>query len=345
MSTDGPLDTTSGRPADEARAVHPGPPTQQSPPERRGQQVRRLRRRVVRLAEQQAGVVSRRQLRRAGVPRWVLQLEIRAGRWQRTGRQSVVIHNGPLDDAARRAIAVAEVCSRAALDGVSALQQHGITSLRDERVTVIAPKSSDPRRLARVRVYESRRFRAEDVEVVDGVRTTRPAVAAVHAALWAATDRQATLFLVLAVQQLLTDVAELAEVVGTVRRHPRRRLLHLVLADLTGGVRSMGELDVARAMRQRGLPEPDRQVLRRRPSGEQYLDARFDRYGVTMEIDGQQHDAVEHRVADVLRDFTLAAEGDLVLRLPLVVWRLAEQEVLDRLEQVLRARGWGPSAA
>ena len=296
------------------------------------------------LAAGQAGVVHRRQLSRHGVPRWVLELEIRSGRWQRTGRQTVVVHNGPVDDAARRVIAVAEVCTRAALDGVSALQQHGLTSIDDRVVTVIAPKGSDPRRPAGVRVHESRRFRADDVQVVGGVRTMRPGVAAVHAALWAGTDRQATFFLVVAVQQRLTSPQELTEVVATVRRHRRRRLLQRVVQDLVAGVRSMGELDVARAMRRRGLPEPDRQVLRRRPSGQEYLDVRFDRYGTTLEIDGQQHDAIEHRVADVLRDFTLAAEGDVVLRLPLVVWRLAEDDVLDRLEQVLLARGWRAAA-
>lgn len=290
-------------------------------------------------------MLSRRQLAEAGIPRWLLQLETRAGRWQRTGRQTVVVHNGPLSPASLRTRAPLEVGRRAALDGVSALQAAGVEALTDEVVHVIVPKGATPRSCRGVTVHESRRFREQDVQLLHGVRIMRPAVAAVHAALWAQTNRQATYFLVLVVQQRLASPAELAEAVAAVRRHPRRRLLQRTVLDVGGGVRSLGELDVALAMRSRALPEPERQVVRRRPSGTQYLDVRFDRYRLSLEIDGEQHDEIEQRVADVLRDFALVADGDAVLRLPLVVWRLAQEQVLDRLEQVLVARGWSRPAA
>lgn len=298
-----------------------------------------LRRRALRLAAGRAGVLDRRELAAARVPRWLVQLELRVGRWQRTGRQTVVTHNGELAPAALRTVAVLETSPRAALDGVSALQHLGVRIDAPE-VHVITPRGSTPRRPRGARVHESRRFREDDVQVVEGVRVVRPATASVHAALWAATDRQARLFLLLPVQQRLCRPEDLTAAVEVVRRHRRRRLLRQVAAEVAGGVRSVGELDVAEAMRERGLPEPDRQVLRRRPSGTEYLDVRFDRYGVVMEIDGVQHDEVDQRVADVLRDWALAADGDVVLRLPLVVFRLAREQVLDRLEQVLAARGW-----
>ena len=279
------------------------------------------------------------------IPRWLLQLEVRTGRWQRTGRQTVVVHNGPPSAQTLRTVAAFEVCLRAALDGVSALQHSGATALTDSAVHVIAPKGSTPRRPKGVVVHESRRFREQDVVLVSGVRTVQPAVAAVHAALWARTDRQATFFLVLVVQQRLAEPAELAEAADLIRRHSRRRLIQRTVGDVTLGVRSMGELDVARAMRDRGLPEPDRQAVRQRPSGTEYLDARFDAYRLTLEIDGEQHDELQQRVSDVLRDFALVADGDAVLRLPLAVWRVAQDQVLDRLEQVLLARGWRRPAA
>ena len=304
-----------------------------------------LRRRALRLARESDGVLARRQVAVAGIPRWLLQLETRAGRWQRTGRQTVVVHNGPLSPDTLRRRAALEVGRRAALDGVSALQAAGVQALTDELIHVIVPKGATPRRCPGVLVHESRRFREEDVRLVRGLRVMRPAAAAVHAALWAATDRQATYFLILVVQQGLAKPAELAEAVEAVRRHPRRRLLQATVRDVAGGVRALGELDVAKAMRSRGLPEPERQVCRRRPSGTQYLDVRFERYRLTLEIDGEQHDEIDQRVADVLRDFALVAEGDAVLRLPLVVWRLAQEQVLDRLEQVLIARGWSRPAA
>ena len=303
------------------------------------------RREIARLAAARHGVLYRPELAAAGIPRWVVRLEVRQRRWRRTGRQTVVTHNGSLSDVQRRAVAALEVGPRAALDGVTSLQHHGVRVEDDGRLHVIAPKSSTPGRPVGVRPHESRRFREEDVEVVDGVRTVRPAVAAVHAALWARTDREASLFPVLVVQQRLATPAELATAVDAVRRAPRRRLLRTLVLDLMAGVRSLGELDVARALRRRGLPEPDRQVLRARPSGRQFLDCRFDGYELTLEVDGAQHDEPEQRRADVLRDLRLIAEGDAVVRLPLVVWRTAEDEVLDALEGVFASRGWRRRAA
>jgi very-short-patch-repair endonuclease len=304
------------------------------------------RRLAARRASLSDGVLQRSDLRAWGTPRWVVKAELRAGRWQRTGRQTVVNHNGPLNAAARRRVAVAEVGPRAALDGVTALQHLGVAVLGDELIHVIIPKGSSPRRRLRgVRIHESRRYRSEDVAVRSGVRCVAPAAAAVHAALWARTDREAVYVLVLVVQQRLADPQELAEAAQHVRRHVRRRLLARTVLDLAGGVRSMGELDVARELRGRGLPEPDRQVVRRRADGREYLDCRFGAYDLTLEIDGWQHDDPQHRLADLLRDLTQVGEGSTVLRVPLVAWRLGAGQILDRLERVFVARGWQRPAA
>lgn len=296
------------------------------------------------VARRQHGVVGRRQLLRDGVPRWFLQAEVRVGRWQRTGRQTLAVHSGPLDAGARRLVALLEAGPRAALDGVSSLQEAGLDVLRDDVVHVIVPKGVRRVVVPGARVHESRRFREADV-VGTSVRRTRPATAAVHAALWARTDREATYVLVLAVQQGLVTPSALADEVATVLRHRRRRLLRAVALDVTGGVRSLGELDVATGLRRRGLPEPARQVVRTRPSGTQYLDAEWPRYGVVLEVDGVQHDLPAARLADLLRDLALAGEERTVVRVPLVVWRLDQEVVLDGLEELLRRRGWVPRAA
>lgn len=306
--------------------------------------LRLARARALRLAGRQALVLSRRQLYAAGVPRWAVRHELRVGRWQRTGRQTVVVHNGPLTDAAQRWVAVLECGPRAALDGVSSLQAGGIAHLTDVVVHVIVPKGSRKPRLRGVRIHESRRWREEDI-VDDGIRRTREAVAAVHAALWAVTDRQAQLFVVLAVQQGRTTVQQVHEVLTTVRRHRRRRMLHALLLDLAGGVRSLGELDVARAMRSRGLPEPLRQAVRRRASGSHYLDAEFPEHQVVLEVDGAQHDELDHRLSDLLRDVAASCEGSTTVRIPLVAWRLDEGAVLDALELLFASRGWLRPAA
>lgn len=296
------------------------------------------------LAADQEGALSRRQLSRAGVPRWVVRVEITSGRWQRTGRQSVVVHNGPLSWRTRCWIGVLEVGRRAALDGVTALRWAGVDALTDEDVHVIVPKGSTPWRHADVELHESRLYREEDV-LTAGIRRMRPAVAAVHAALWASTDRQATYFLILVVQKWLAPVADVAAVVGRLRRHRRRLMLRGVVAELAGGVRALSELDVARDMRRRGLPEPQRQVIRRRPSGTEYLDCELLDYSVTLEIDGEGHEEPWQRLSDLVRDITLMAEGKIAVRIPVAVYVLDRERVLDALEELLVARGWGSAAA
>jgi very-short-patch-repair endonuclease len=299
---------------------------------------------AARLAREQCGAVSRRQLQAAGVPRWLVRLELRAHRWQGAGQQTVVVHNGPLDAAARRWVAVLEAGPRAALDGVSALQAAGLDVLTDAEVVVAVPRGARRRRIRGVRVRETRRYRSQDV-VRTGIPRTAPAVAALHAALWAVTDKQATYLLTLVVQQGLCRPADLSDAATAVRRHPRRRLVAQVVLDLADGSRSLGELDVARAMRGRGLPEPARQAVRQRASGTEYLDADFPDHDVTIEVDGVHHDLPVQRLADLVRDVGLATEGRTVVRIPLVAWRLDEDAVLDALEGLFRARGWRRPAA
>jgi hypothetical protein len=300
--------------------------------------------RARRAGADQEGVVGRRQLYAAGVPRWLVRRELRIGRWQRGGRQSVVLHNGPLPLAAKRWVAVIELGPRAALAGVTALQHDGVTALTDDLIHVLLPKGARHGRMPGVVVHESRRFREEDICTV-GIRRTKPAVSAVQAALWSVTPRQASFMLILPVQQGLCRPADLAEALGPVRRHRWRKALLLAVDDVAGGVRSLGELDVARAMRRRGLPEPSRQSIRRRPSGTQYIDAEFDDYDLSMEVDGAQHELPWIELADCIRDLDIATEGKTQIRIPLIAWRLDEERVLDALELLFRSRGWRGLAA
>lgn len=289
-------------------------------------------------------MVSRQQLVAAGVPRWVVRAELGARRWQAWHGQTIVLHNGPLSVVERRWVAVLGTCPRAALDGVTALQQAGISGLEDTVLHVIAPRGSQPREMPGVVVHESRRFREEDV-VRSGIRRVRPAVAAVHAALWAASDRQAQLFVMLCVQQRRASVGDIADTVSAVRRHPRRRLLARLVADLAVGVHSLGELDVAEDFRRRGFPEPARQSVRRRASGTEYLDCELAEYGLVFEIDGAGHESTEQQLSDLLRDISIAADGQTVVRIPLRLYRIDRESVLDRIEALLVARGWVRAAA
>jgi very-short-patch-repair endonuclease len=195
-----------------------------------------------------------------------------------------------------------------------------------------------------VRVHETRRYRAEDV-LTGGIPRMRPAVAAVHAALWARSDRQAKLFVTVAVQQRLTTVTELGVALSRGKRHRRRLMLRQLLVELAAGSQSLGELDVTAGLRRRGLPEARQQSIRRRPGGLEYLDCEFPEYDLVLEIDGAGHEDAAQKLTDLLRDLRLAAEGRTVIRIPLIAWALDQEAVLDTLEEVFRSRGWGHRAA
>lgn len=191
-------------------------------------------------------------------------------------------------------------------------------------------------------MHETRRWRDEDVVSV-GVPRTRPEVATVHAALWARSDREASLLLVAAVQQRVTSIDAVSAVLDRVRRDKRRTLLRAVLRDAGGGVHSLNELDFAAHCRARNLPEPDRQVLARSARGSSYLDVRWRRWRVVVEIDGVGHLDPGRWIDDSLRHNEIALDGDTVLRIPSLGLRLDPARHLDAVERALRRAGWSPN--
>lgn len=292
----------------------------------------------------QGGVVTRRQLYRSGWTRWMVEAEVRAGRWHRLGRQSLFVLDAaafPDPDLARRWWAVLEVGGQAAVDGVTALEHAGLRGFDHPSIQVSVSKSGCYQRLKGVRVYETRRRHPEDL-VGSGLPRVRPAVAAVRAALWARTNRQAALVLIMTVQQRIATTTDISAALDSVARHRRRRFLRAVLADIADGVQSMGELDFARLCRSAGLPGPDRQVVRRGPRGRVYLDAYWDEWNVVVEIEGIHHEWESNQVGDTLRQNDLTLTAAAVLRIPVVGLRDQPGPYLDQLCALLRRRGWRP---
>jgi very-short-patch-repair endonuclease len=295
------------------------------------------------LAATQGQVVSRRQLYDSGLTRWHVRGQVRARRWSCVGDQAVCLHTGPLSEVGRRWAAVIQGGPRAHLDGASALAAAGLERFTEERIRVTVPRGARVRRTPLFDIRQTRRWSPTDV-VPAGIPRSRPAVAAVRGVLWAVSDRQATLLLTMAVQQGLATADEIGIELLRIRRDKRRRLLHDVVLDLLEGAGSLGELDVSRLLRMRGLPRPDRQVLRRAGGRRYYLDLYWERWKLVVEIDGIQHAWAEHIVSDALRQNVLSMSGDTVLRLPLLGLRLAPDEFLDQIEAALIARGWTRAA-
>lgn len=295
-----------------------------------------------RIAAGQAGVVSRRQAYAVGLNRAEVRADVLAGRWARVGRQTLAVHAGPLGERSLEWIAVLEAGPRAVLDGASSLVAGGLQGFRPDSIRVSVPRGARVIRVRGVDVRQTRRLHADDV-VGGGVPRTSIDVAAIRAALWARSDRQAALLLTMTVQQRLVTPRQLGEVMLRVRRDRRRRFIHEVILDLWGGVESLGELDVARECRERGLPEPTRQVVRQGRGGRYYLDVYWEEWGVAVEIDGIHHSWATHVVGDALRQNELVLQGDVVLRLPLLGLRVSPDDFFRQVAEALRRGGWVPA--
>jgi hypothetical protein len=295
------------------------------------------------LGDLQGQVVSRRQVYALGLTRWHVNGQVRARRWSRIGDQSVRLHTGPTSKDGLRWAAVFQGGPRAHLDGASALVVAGLERFREDRVRVTVPRGARVRRTPLFDIRQTRRWDANDV-VNGGIPRSRPPVAAVRGALWATSDRQATLLLTMAVQQRVARAEDIGIELLRVRRDKRRRLLHAVVLDLMNGAGSLGELDVTRLLSRRGLPRPTRQVLRRDGRHRYYLDLYWEEWRLVVEIDGIQHAWAENVVSDALRQNALAIADDTVLRLPLLGLRLAPEDFLDQIEAALVASGWSRAA-
>lgn len=111
------------------------------------------------------------------------------------------------------------------------------------------------------------------------------------------------------------------------------------------GSQSMGELDFAVLCRRYGLPDPDRQSVRKASGGRYYLDVYWKAYRLVVEVDGIHHLAAKAVVADALRHNDIALDTDVVLRIPLLGLRVAEVEFMRQIRQGLVAGGWAHTAA
>ena len=65
---------------------------------------------------------------------------------------------------------------------------------------------------------------------------------------------------------------------------------------------------------------------------------------LVVEVDGIHHAWAENVVGDALRQNFLAIEGNTVLRVPLLGYRLCPDDFFDQIEEALSAAGWSSAA-
>ncbi len=291
----------------------------------------------------QGWVLSRKQLYALGITRWEIRGQVRMKRWQLIGDQSVCLHNGPVEDWGHHWAAVFQGGPRAMLDGASALKAGGLEHFVVDRIRVSVPRGAKIRRNRRYNIRQTRRWVAEDT-MPFGIPRTRPEVAAVRGFLWAGSEREASFLMTATVQQGLARAESIGHEALRILRDKRRGLLYAVVADLLGGARSLGELDVVRELRRRGLPPPQQQALRRDKRGRYYLDLYWPEWHLVVEVEGIHHSWASKVVGDALRQNSLAIAGDTVLRVPLLGLRLEPDAFYGQIEEALRSNGWSAAA-
>ncbi len=285
----------------------------------------------------QGGVLSLRNLHDLGVSRAAVRAEVQAGRWRRWGSRTFTIDPSANPVEARWWYAVLEAGRHAALDGASALAYAGMTGFDSPVMDVSVPRFDDRQHPSGVRIRNiNRRL---DGELLGGAPpAVRPEIAAVRAAAWAVSDRQAALLLVMPVQQRIISGEQLLQATATVGVRARRAFIARIALDIGAGAESLGELDFAALCRAYGVREPERQVVRRGPNGRIYLDVRWP-CGLVVEIDGIHHSLGLNPVDDALRQNAVTLASDTVLRIPLLGLRLSPERFLRQVQRGLALRG------
>lgn len=281
-------------------------------------------------AQDRGGVLSRTELTGLGLSRNVVAAQVAAGRWRLHGRWTVALHTGELNTTAQHWRALWESgIGVAVVDGTSALIAAGLTGWADREIHVSALHQRRVPSVPGVRAHLVR-LRLPGEVMPAGLPRTRPEIAAVRAAHWAVSDRQAATVLAMVIQQRLTTSTRLQHASHHVGGRTRRAFITQVVQDITNGAHSLGELDFAAMCRKHKVPPPERQVLRRTSRGRVYLDARW-RNGLVVEIDGSGHRSGLALTDDNLRQNELVLGHDRVLRFDLLALRVRPQEVMAQI--------------
>lgn len=293
------------------------------------------------IADEQDGVLARWQALSAGLSpaAWTWRL---AHDWQSALPGVAVLHTGAITERETRWAAVLRFRADGRLDGDAALLEHGLKRLDVDQLDVL---HSGRANLAHLTTSTGLVVRPHRLSVPADWKTTRSGmpvtvvhVAALHAAAWAKSDRAAELRIIMAAQQRLTHVPLLRAAAAQMDRLPRRQLITTVFDDVELGAHAMIEVDFLRFCRTRRIPAPDRLQVVVRANGKRYLDARWDRQKVSLELDGVQHLWAENWSTDTLRSLELAAAGapdERLIRLTAFNLRHDGDRVAQLLRQIL----------
>lgn len=292
-------------------------------------------------AELQDGVLARRQALAGGMTAEAWEWRLSSARW-RLALPGVAMTNSGAPSARQVAWAAClHGGDGAALSGDGALRLRGMKGDLGSSLDVVVPRR---RRVRAAALFGDASFTVRRTNVVDeahkslrGLPVLDTHHCVLHAAAWAPSDRAAEWRIAAAVQQRVTAVVRLREALDGLPRLPRRGLIRVVLDDVELGAHAASELAYLRFCRRHGLPLPDALQLKVRAGGVRYLDVRYVRQRVSLELDGAHHKDAGQWEADALRTLQLAVAvpGERVLRLTMGNLRHDGDEVARLLHVLL----------
>jgi hypothetical protein len=296
---------------------------------------------LAQLFRRQHAVVTRDQLRAAGVTASRVRAELNGERWQRINCRVICLHNGPMTRRQQLRAVLLSAPERSALCGFTVLEMRHIKGFKSPAVHVVIGKGDKVLRGPGVEVvgHVTRRFRAVEFGLLDNRRTTLPDRAFVEAATHSHDWLTAARVLVAGVQQARIPPALMREHLVAAPRARHRRLLLLLANDLEGGAHALSEVEFLAFCRRHGFPRPRLQARLDRFGRRRYLDAEFEAADGTrfwVEVDGGVHLNLSVRAEDDLKDNDATIQRRIVLRYASVLIYQDHPDAVRQIRESLR---------
>jgi very-short-patch-repair endonuclease len=293
-----------------------------------------------RLAQSQAGVLSREQVLGLGLSSRVIERLIASDRWRPLARG---IYLTVPSDPSWDALAWGGVLAggpKARLGPRSSGHLHRLIEASPDPVDVLVPAANDARRAGPWQFLRERPDARSLRSVGSPPRLTVEATVLDLSAC--STEGEVVGLITTAVQRRLTTPRRLSQAMDARSRQRHRRLIKVLLDDVSIGAESVLEVSYLRNVeRPHGLPRGLRQQSRH---GLRYIsDVGYDEYALLVELDGRTGHEGIGRFRDMDRDNRFATVGWVTLRYGWFDVVEHPCSVVRQVAAVLTARGWpGP---
>jgi Transcriptional regulator, AbiEi antitoxin len=292
------------------------------------------------LAARQSGVLSARQLTRAGVTKNAINAKVRVGRWRRMHRGVYATFSGEPTRLAQLWAAVLNAGPGAMLSYQTAAELARLTDRPSELVHVTVPKTRRVAKTPGIVVHYSRRAR-EALHPAKLPPQTRIEETVLDLANAAKTFDDACGWVTRSLQRGLTTQAGLGYYLELRRKIRWRAELAELLTLDAAGLHSVLELRYRRDVeRPHGLPRGTRQARFRRSDHNEYRDVLYETYLAAVELDGELAHIGEAWRRDARRDNAAAADGIITLRYGWFDVTKSPCQVAAEVARVLARRGF-----